>query len=111
VTVQVSVQAQQVHATVSVQHQGLGEFLVTSQGALDDAMRQHGLRVEEFRVDTDPGRAGQGQQFGEHLPDFQDREGARSSGRPEEFESPPVEVGAGEELSVRLSLHRLNVFA
>lgn len=111
VTVQVSVQAQQVHATVSVQHQGLGEFLTTSQGALDDAMRQHGLRVEEFRVDTDPGQAGQGQLFGEHLPGFQDREGAGSSGRPEAVDAPLVEVRMGEEPSLSGSLHRINLFA
>jgi flagellar hook-length control protein FliK len=51
-TLQVSVQAQQVQAAIGVEHRGLGEFLVASQGALDDALRQHGLRMEEFHVET-----------------------------------------------------------
>jgi flagellar hook-length control protein FliK len=111
VTVQVTVQAQQVHATLSVQHHGLGEILATSQGALDDAMRQHGLRVGEFRVDTDTEPAGQGQQFGEPLPGFQDREDGRSSGRPEGSDPSLVEVGPGENPDRGLSLNRINVFA
>jgi flagellar hook-length control protein FliK len=110
VTVQVSVQAQQVHATVSVQHEGLGQFLTTSQGLLDEAMRQHGLRVEEFRVDLDAGQAGQGPLFGEHLPGFQDREGGRSTGTAKEFESLPIEKSS-EGSSLAHSAHRINLFA
>ena len=51
-TLHVSVQSQQVQATVSVEHRGLGEFLTASQGALDGALRQHGLRLEELHIDT-----------------------------------------------------------
>jgi hypothetical protein len=51
-TLQVSVQSQQVQATVAVEHRGLGEFLAASQGALDGAMRQHGLRLEELHIET-----------------------------------------------------------
>ena len=52
VTVQVSVQSQQVQATVGVEHRGLGEFLAAGQVALDQAMRQHGLRLDEFHVES-----------------------------------------------------------
>ena len=51
-TLHVSVQSQQVQATVSVEHRGLGEFLTASQGSLDGALRQHGLRLEELHIDT-----------------------------------------------------------
>jgi flagellar hook-length control protein FliK len=51
-TLQVSVQSQQVQATVGVEHRGLGEFLAASQGVLDDAMRQHGLRLEGLRIES-----------------------------------------------------------
>jgi hypothetical protein len=51
-TLQVSVQSQQVQATVGVEHRGLGEFLAASQGLLDDAMRQHGLRLEELHIES-----------------------------------------------------------
>jgi flagellar hook-length control protein FliK len=51
-TLQVSVQSQQVQATVSVEHRGLGELLAASQGTLDGALRQHGLRLEELHIDT-----------------------------------------------------------
>ena len=51
-TLQVSVQSQQVQATVSVEHRGLGQFLSASQGVLDGAMRQHGLRLEELHIET-----------------------------------------------------------
>jgi hypothetical protein len=52
VTVQVSVQSQQVQATVGVEHRGLGEFLAAGQVALDQAMRQHGLRLDELHVES-----------------------------------------------------------
>jgi hypothetical protein len=51
-TLQVSVQSQQVQATVGVEHRGLGEFLAASQGVLDDAMRQHGLRLEGLHIES-----------------------------------------------------------
>ena len=51
-TLQVSVQTQQVQATVGVEHRGLGEFLAASQGVLDDAMRQHGLRLEGLHIES-----------------------------------------------------------
>jgi hypothetical protein len=51
-TLQVSVQSQQVQATVGVEHHGLGEFLAASQGVLDDAMRQHGLRLEGLHIES-----------------------------------------------------------
>jgi hypothetical protein len=51
-TLQVSVQSQQVLATVGVEHRGLGEFLAASQGVLDDAMRQHGLRLEGLHIES-----------------------------------------------------------
>ena len=51
-TLQVSLQSQQVQATVSVEHRGLGELLAASQGALDGALRQHGLRLEELHIGT-----------------------------------------------------------
>jgi hypothetical protein len=46
------VQSQQVQATVGVEHRGLGEFLAASQGLLDDAMRQHGLRLEGLHIES-----------------------------------------------------------
>jgi hypothetical protein len=50
-TLAVSVQSQQVQATVGVEHRGLGEFLAASQGVLDEAMRQHGLRLDALHIE------------------------------------------------------------
>jgi flagellar hook-length control protein FliK len=108
VRMQVSILAHEVHATVSVQHQGLGEYLANSQGALDDQLRQHGLRVEEFQVNTDPGRAGQGQDPTQ----FQGRENTEPTRRSEPTESPTLlrDAVEGESESVT-SLLRINTFA
>jgi hypothetical protein len=108
VRMQVSILAHEVHATVSVQHQGLGEYLANSQGALDDQLRQHGRRVEEFQVNTDPGRAGHGQD----LTQFQGRENTETARRPEPAESPALLRDAVEgESEPVTSLLRINTFA
>lgn len=108
VRMQVSILAHEVRATVSVQHQGLGEYLANSQGNLDDQLRQHGLRVEEFQVNTDPGRAGQGQD----PTHFRERENSETLRRAEPAESPVLlhDAVAGE-LEPRTSLLRINTFA
>jgi hypothetical protein len=108
VRMQISILAHEVHATVSVQHQGLGEYLTNSQGALDDQLRQHGLRVEEFQVHTDPGRAGHGQDPTQ----FQGRENAETARRPEPVVSPALMRDAVEgEPEPMTSLLRINTFA
>jgi hypothetical protein len=86
----------------------LGEYLTNSQGALDDQLRQHGLRVEEFQVNTDPGRAGQGQDPTQ----FQGRENTEPTRRSEPTESPTLlrDAVEGESESVT-SLLRINTFA
>ncbi len=110
VRMQVSILAHEVRATVSVQHQGLGEFLANSQGALDGQLRQHGLRVEEFQVNTDPGRAGEGQDPTQ----FQGRENTETAPRPEPTES-PVLLRADDDMEGEpepmTSLLRINTFA
>lgn len=108
VRMQISILAHEVHATVSVQHQGLGEYLANSQGALDDQLRQHGLRVGEFQVHTDPGRAG----YGQNPTQFQGRENTETARSPEPAESPALlrDAVAGE-LEPMTSLLRINTFA
>ena len=111
VTMQVSVHARQVQASVTVEHQGLGAYLVAGQGALDDAVRQHGLRVEEFRVDLldlGAGRTGQGQDS----PEFHGGQDALP-GRPLPVVAPPDVPGlppAGEPEDAA-ALRRISVFA
>jgi flagellar hook-length control protein FliK len=108
VRMQVSILAHEVHATVSVQHQGLGEYLTNSQGALDDQLRQHGLRVEEFQVNTDPGRAGHGQD----LTQFQGRENTDLTRKPEPAVSlAPLRDTVERQLEPMTSLLRINTFA
>lgn len=111
ITMQVSVHARQVQAAVSVEHQGLGAYLAAGQGALDDAVRQHGLRVEEFRVDLldlGAGRTGQGQDS----PEFQGRQDALP-GRPLPDAVPSAQTGFPQEGEPEeaAALRRINVFA
>ena len=111
ITMQVSVHARQVQATVSVEHQGLGAYLVAGQGALDEAVGSHGLRVEEFRVDLlglGAGRTGQGQDPQE----FQSRQDVLP-GRPESVAVPvvPAASPSEDEPAAATAPQRLNVFA
>ena len=115
-TLQVSLQSQQVQATVSVEHRGLGELLAASQGALDGALRQHGLRLEELHIGTmgnaDVLGAGAG------------RTGLLDHGQPRQdsprFDREPLTHSAPErEVSITRadileplgSRHRINLFA
>jgi hypothetical protein len=111
ITMQVSVHARQVQATVSVEHQGLGAYLVAGQGALDDAVRPHGLRVEEFRVDLldlGAGRTGQGHDS----PEFQGRQDALP-GRPMAVAALSAQAvpSSEEEPAAATAPQRVNVFA
>jgi hypothetical protein len=111
ITMQVSVHARQVQAAVSVEHQGLGAYLVAGQGALDDAVRPHGLRVEEFRVDLldlGAGRAGQGHDS----PEFQGRQDALP-GRPLPVAVPSAQAAPSseDEPAGATAPQRVNVFA
>jgi len=113
-TLHVSVQSQQVQATVSVEHRGLGEFLTASQGALDGALRQHGLRLDELHIDTmgnpDVLGAGAGRTGLDHGQPRQDSPG---------FDRPLVPPGPESEISSTRadileplgSRHRINLFA
>lgn len=111
ITMQVSVHARQVQAAVSVEHQGLGAYLVAGQGALDEAVRSHGLRVEEFRVDLldlGAGRTGQGHDS----PEFQGHQDTLP-GRPESVAEPLVPAAplSENEPADATVPQRLNVFA
>lgn len=111
ITMQVSVHARQVQAAVSVEHQGLGAYLVAGQGVLDEAVGFHGLRVEEFRVDLldlGAGRTGQGHDS----PEFQGRQDALP-GRPEPVAVPsaPSASLSENEPADATAPQRLNVFA
>ena len=111
ITMRVSVHARQVQAAVSVEHQGLGAYLVAGQGALDDAVRPYGLRVEEFRVDLldlGAGRTGQGHDS----PEFQGRQDALP-GRPMSVAVPSAQAAPSseEEPPGATAPQRVNVFA
>jgi hypothetical protein len=116
VTVQVSVQSQQVQATVGVEHRGLGEFLAAGQVALDQAMRQHGLRLDEFHVESIPnpdmlgadGRTG----FLDHGQSRQDASGFMSE--PQAHQGPESEAIMAKADNILASLgarYRINLFA
>jgi|GEM_PF-6090806 len=76
ITLQVSVHGRQVQAALSVESQELGAYLAAAgQGALNDAMRSHGLQVEEFRVELLDFSASRNEQ-GQDAPEFQGRRDA-----------------------------------
>jgi hypothetical protein len=115
-TLQVSVQSQQVQATVSLEHRGLGEFLTASQGTLDSALRQHGLRLEELHIETMGNPDLLGADAG--------RTGLLDHGHPRQdspaFDREPLtRPGAESEVSITRadildslgSRHRINLFA
>jgi hypothetical protein len=115
VTLQVSVQSQQVQATVGVEHHGLGQYLTASQGALDDALRHHGLRIEEFHVETLGGTDVSGLGAGRTgLDQGSPEREASQFYRPEEH-TPYAEVHLPETGRIPLdgmsSRYRINVFA
>lgn len=114
-TLQVSVQSQQVQATVSLEHRGLSEFLTASQGILDGALRQHGLRLEEFHIETmgnpDVLGAGAGRtglldhgQPRQDSPGF-DREPLMRPGRESD-----ASITRADILEPPVSRHRINLF-
>ena len=117
VTVQVTVQAQQVMATVGVEHRGLGDFLAAGQGALTDAMKQHGLRIEQFHIETldngdmgaGAGRSGLLDQGAprQDAPGFQREADAR---RPS-IETPLIAAAMTDRLAQPHSRSRINLFA
>ena len=114
-TLQVSVQSQQVQATVGLEHRGLGEFLAASQGVLDDAMRQHGLRLEKLQIESIANSDVLG--AGADRPEFLDHGQARqdTSG----FERAPLARQVPESEAVVMknnvsdagSRYRINLFA
>jgi len=116
VTLQVSVQSQQVQATVSLEHRGLGEFLTASQGTLDGALRQHGLRLEELHIETmgNPDVLGAGAGRTGLLDHGQSRQES-----PRFDTEPLVRPGPESEVSITRtdireplgSRHRINLFA
>ena len=115
-TLQVSVQSQQVQATVSLEHRGLGEFLTASQGILDGALRQHGLRLEELHIETmgnpdllgaDAGRTGLlDHGHPRHDSPWFDREPLTRPGPESE-----VSITRADILDSLGSRHRINLFA
>jgi hypothetical protein len=115
--VQVSVQSQQVQATVGVEHRGLGEFLAAGHVALDQAMRQHGLRLDELHVESilnsdmlgpEGGRTG----FLDHGQSREDAPGFMRE--PQAHQGPESEamIGtAGNLLEAPGGRYRINLFA
>jgi hypothetical protein len=115
-TLQVSVQSQQVQATVGVEHRGLGEFLATSQGALDQAMRQHGLRLDELHVESlvNPDMLGHGDGRAGFLDHGQSRQDAPGSMREQIHqgaESEAIMAKADNTLESLSDRYRINLFA
>ena len=115
-TLQVSVQSQQVQATLSLEHRGLSEYLTASQGALDGALRQHGLRLEELHIETmgNPDLLGAGAgrtglldhgHLRQDSPGF-DREPLTRPGSESE-----VSITRADVLESLGSRHRINLFA
>jgi hypothetical protein len=115
-TLQVSVQSQQVQATVSLEHRGLGEFLTASQGTLDGALRQHGLRLEELHIETmgnpdllgaDAGRTG----LLDHGHPRQDSPGFNRESLTRPRPESEVSIARADILEPLGSRHRINLFA
>jgi len=115
-TLQVSVQSQQVQATVSLEHRGLGEFLNASQGTLDGALRQHGLRLEELHIETmgnpdllgaDAGRTG----LLDHGHPRQDSPGFDREPLTRPGPESEVSIARADILEPLGSRHRINLFA
>ena len=115
-TLQVSVQSQQVQATVSLEHRGLGEFLTASQGTLDGALRQHGLRLEELHIETmgnpdllgaDAGRTG----LLDHGHPRQDSPGFNRESLTRPGPESEVSIARTDILEPLGSRHRINLFA
>jgi hypothetical protein len=115
VTMQVTLQAQQVMATVGVEHRGLGDFLAAGQGALTDAMKQHGLRIEQFHIETlDVGDAGAGRSgLLDHGAPRQDAPGFQreAEGRMPSVETPLIAAAMTDRLPQLHSRSRINLFA
>ncbi len=117
VTVQVSVQSQQVQATVGVEHRGLGEFLAAGHVVLDQAMRQHGLRLEELHVESlvNPDMLGPGDGRTGFLDHGQSREDAPGSMRESQArqgsDSEAIMANADHILEPLSGRYRINLFA
>ena len=115
-TLQVSVQSHQVQATVGVEHRGLGEFLATSQGALDQAMRQHGLRLDELHVESllNPAMLGPGDGrtgFLDHGQSRQDASGFMREQVNQSAESEAIMAKGDNVLESLSNRYRINLFA
>ena len=117
ITMQVTVQAQQVMATVGVEHRGLGDFLAAGQGALTDAMKQHGLRIEQFHIETlgngDMGAGAGRSGLLDHGAPRQDAPGFQreAEARMPSIETPLIAAAITDRLAQPHSRSRINLFA
>jgi flagellar hook-length control protein FliK len=116
VTMQVTLQAQQVTATVGVEHRGLGDLLTAGQGALTDAMKQHGLRIEQFNIETLGNEMGAGAGRSGLLDHGAPRQDAPGFQREAEARMPSIETSLNtaamtDRLAQPHSRSRINLFA